>query len=219
MRGSTTGRRGARSRLAARASATTARPVTIAPSSKRRSTCSTRSAVSSTTATCQARRLPRARPRAVTTSAARAARRAPSRAPCTCAASSAATSERRCSGNIASTRREQRDAGDEPREHDARARRAAGPRAAEQRAGDAGERRRDHDRLLRGGGVERLVRRDLADDEDRDAVQRVEPAADGERRAGARRSAARRAPSAREAEQHGGDSPDGEEDERCETLP
>ena len=61
-------------------------------------------------------------------------------------------------------RSQQRDGGDEPREHDARARLGARVDAAEQCAAEAGERGGNHDRLLRGRRVERLVRRDLADD-------------------------------------------------------
>ena len=52
-----------------------------------------------------------------------------------------------------------------------------------ERAGDPCQHRGDRNRLLGRRGVERRVRRDLADDEDRDAVQRVVPRDDTARAA------------------------------------
>jgi hypothetical protein len=71
--------------------------------------------------------------------------------------------------------REQRNGSDEPRECHARARRDDLLRAAHKRADDSCEHGRNRERLLRRRIVERLVRRDLPNDENRDAVQRIEP--------------------------------------------
>ena len=86
-------------------------------------------------------------------------------------------------------------------------------RAAEQRAAEAGERRGDHDGLLGGGRVERLVRGDLAHDEDRDAVQHVEPGAGAEREQQPSRQPLGARPAREQSEQRGRRSPHREEDD------
>ena len=74
--------------------------------------------------------------------------------------------------------REDRDARHEPCECGARPRLPRDACASEHGAGEAGEHGRHDHGLLRRRVAERLMRGDLADDEDRDSVQGVEPAAD-----------------------------------------
>ena len=102
----------------------------------------------------------------------------------------------------------QADPGDKPREHHARPRILRAPASAEQGACDARERGGDHHRLLGGRGMERLVRRDLPDDEDRDAVERIEPAADRECEQQSRGQPLCPRPAREQREQGRGRSPD-----------
>ena len=110
--------------------------------------------------------------------------------------------------------REQPDARDDPRKHDPGARLSGTALSREQRSRDACEHRRDEDRLLGSRGVKGLVRGDLPDGEDRHAVHRVEPAADGESEQQASREPLCPGPAGEQPQEDGGGSPHGEVEQR-----
>jgi hypothetical protein len=160
-------------------SATTAIPVTTAPVSKRRRLCRTSSSARRTQAICHARRLPRASPRGGDEQRDRERAGERLRQPVHLRRVERGHERAPVLGQDRVQRPERGDRGDEAREQEPSARRVAPARSAREGAGDPGEVGRDHHCLFRGGRAERLVRRYLADDEDRDAVECVEPGSDG----------------------------------------
>ena len=111
--------------------------------------------------------------------------------------------------------RQDADAGDEAGQDDVRARTRRPVRSSQHCAGDAREDRRNRNRLLGCRSLERLVRRNLPDCQDRDAVHRVEPRAHARAEHEPGRETLGAGAAREQREQDARSTPDGEiEDER-----
>ena len=110
---------------------------------------------------------------------------------------------------------QQADPGHEPRQHEPGTRSPGNTVPAERRPRESGENRGYEHRLLDRSRPERLMCRNLADDEDREAVQPVEPGTHGRPEQKTGREAVGAGPARQQPEQERGCAPDEEvEDER-----